>query len=226
MNANELSEVLALHAKWLIGDKEGQRADLRYANLSSANLSYADLSSADLRDADLRSANLRYANLSYANLRSANLRDANLRSADLRDANLRDADLRAANLRSADLRSADLSYADLSSADLRDADLSYASLSDDLLWEQYLSDVVPALLTAGGKTLAEVATPEIWACHSWRSGEIACPIGTAFDCSELSSVPALYRDQAERFIQFFDVGLIPLPDATDQTPTATREEGK
>lgn len=52
MNATELSEVLALHNKWLMGDG-GARA-----YLSEANLGGADLSDADLRGAKLREANL------------------------------------------------------------------------------------------------------------------------------------------------------------------------
>lgn len=154
MNADELSEVLALHKKWLMGGEGGKRADLSNAVLRNAILSNADLSYADL------------------------------------------------------------SYADLSNADLRNADLTNAILTDGVLWETFLSELVPALLTAGGKTLAEVATPEVWACHAWSSGGIACPIATAFDCSSLSGVPPLYRWQAERFIQFFDVGLVPLPTVT------------
>ena len=68
-----LTEILALHAKWLRDETGGERANLRSA----------DLSGADLRSADLSGANLRSADLSGADLRSADLRSANLRSADL-----------------------------------------------------------------------------------------------------------------------------------------------
>ena len=95
-------------------------------------------------------------------------------------------------------------------ANLRRANLSGANLGD-VLWEAYLSEVVPALLTAGGRTLEQVATPETWACHSWKADGVACPIATAFGVEALHQVPALYRQQAERFIWFFDQGLIPLP---------------
>ena len=161
MNATELSEVLVLHKKWLMGEDGGGRANLRGADLTGANLT-----GANLRDADLGRANLRGANLGRANLRGANLRDADLRGANL----------------------------------------------GGYLWEQYLSDVVPTLLTAGGKRVAEVATAETWSCHTWRGDGIACPIGTAFGCDSLDGVPLLYREQAERFIQFFDAGLIPRPE--------------
>ena len=75
----ELDKIIDNHKKWLqSGGAEGERADLRYADLSSANLRYANLRSADLSSANLRYANLRYADLSYANLSSADLRYADL----------------------------------------------------------------------------------------------------------------------------------------------------
>ena len=50
----ELDKIIDNHKKWLKSDgTEGERADLRYANLSSANLRYANLSHANLRSADL-----------------------------------------------------------------------------------------------------------------------------------------------------------------------------
>ena len=83
ISKEELKEILRKHLAWLNGEPDGEKADLRFANLRSADLSYADLRSADLRFADLSSADLSSANLSSANLSSANLRFANLRSADL-----------------------------------------------------------------------------------------------------------------------------------------------
>jgi hypothetical protein len=68
MKTDELTAILEKHAKWLRYEDGGERADLRYANLSNANLSNADLSNANLRN-----ANLRYADLSNANLSSADL---------------------------------------------------------------------------------------------------------------------------------------------------------
>ena len=69
----ELKQFLRKHKLWLVGDKDGERADLRNA----------DLSGADLRGANLRGADLRGANLRGADLRDADLRDANLSGADL-----------------------------------------------------------------------------------------------------------------------------------------------
>src|SRR5690242_7860682 len=65
---------------------------------------------------------------------------------------------------------------------------------------EYKRDIVPALLRAGGRALAEVATQETWACHSWQN----CPMAEAFRVHDLSDIPPLYRWQAERFIQLFD----------------------
>ena len=67
----ELKEVLEKHAKWLNGEKGGERANLQGANLRSANLQDANLEDADLQDADLRGANLRSADLRGADLRHA-----------------------------------------------------------------------------------------------------------------------------------------------------------
>ena len=73
MTQEKLNEIVASHGRWLVDKATGERANLRYANLSSANLS---------------GANLRYANLSGADLRGANLSGADLRDADLSRANL------------------------------------------------------------------------------------------------------------------------------------------
>jgi hypothetical protein len=121
---------------------------------------------------------------------------------------LRDADLRSADLRYADLRSADLSSANLRSANLSDE----TALSGGFVWKAYLEELVPALLTAGGKKLEEVANPETWACHSWGEEEkqLACPIATAFSVHSIVDVPILYREQANFFIQIFDQKIVPL----------------
>ena len=117
---------------------------------------------------------------------------------------------------------ADLRSADLSGADLRSAVLSGAWLSDGVQWEEYLTDVVPALCTAGGRTLAEVATEEHWNCHSWNGIGVGCPMAAAFGVKELSGIPALYRGQAERFIQLFDALLIPRPTPSEHRAPSHR----
>jgi hypothetical protein len=153
-----------------------------------------------------------------ANLGGANLRGADLYGADLRGADLYGADLRGANLGGADLRGANLGGADLRGANLYGADLRGANLGDEtrlpagFVWREYLEELVPQLLTAGGKKLEEVANPITWDCHSWGAEEqqLACPIATAFSVHSIDKVPLLYREQANFFIQMFDGRMISL----------------
>ena len=106
----ELEQFLRKHKLWLRNEKDGEKANLSWADLSGANLSGANLSGADLSWADQRGANLREADLSGANLREANLREADLSGANLSGADLSWADLSGANLSGADLSWADLDY--------------------------------------------------------------------------------------------------------------------
>ena len=93
------------------------------------------------------------------------------------------------------------------------ADLSYANLSfaDNLrlptgeTWQEYLTETVPALLTAGGKSLGDFA--EAFQCHEWTN----CPMAFAFGVHNLKNIPILYRPRAEQFIMFFDGKQIPWP---------------
>ena len=71
MTKAELKIVLERHAKWLLGKKGGERADLGGADLGGAYLGGADLGGADLRGADLRGAYLRGADLGGAYLGGA-----------------------------------------------------------------------------------------------------------------------------------------------------------
>ena len=64
MTKLEIKQALELHEKWLNGENEGERADLRGAYLSGANLRGAYLGDANLGGANLGGANLRGANLS------------------------------------------------------------------------------------------------------------------------------------------------------------------
>lgn len=58
MDKGKLQEILDKHSKWLRGEPDGERANLRGANLYGANLYYANLGGADLSGADLHGANL------------------------------------------------------------------------------------------------------------------------------------------------------------------------
>lgn len=179
-------------------------------SLWSANLQSVDLRSANLESANLQSANLRSANLQSADLRSANLQSTNLRSADLWSADLRSADLQLANLQlanlqSANLREANLRSAHLWSAHLRSANLQLATLPDGLSWETYCTETVPALLTAGGKSLEDILSTGCWDCNDWENG----PMHVAFGIDRPEDGPPLLIPRIREFAQFFDAGLIP-----------------
>ena len=98
MTKTELNEILEKHRKWVNGEDDGERADLRRADLSGANLSEANLSEANLSGADLSGANLSEADLIGADLSGADLRRADLSGANLIEANLIGANLSGANL--------------------------------------------------------------------------------------------------------------------------------
>jgi len=119
--------------------------------------------------------------LSYANLSYANLSGAALRGADLRGANLCGANLRGA------------------AGDF--------IIPDGIRFSAYLKEVVPALLTAGGKSIQQIVEAKAWDCHSWDN----CPMAVAFSVHSIDDVPLLYQPRAQEFIQFFDAGLIPEP---------------
>ena len=215
-----LKEALEAHRAWILNKEDGKcanlsRADLGGAilrganlsdtNLSNANLSRANLSEAKLSAADLSGANLSGANLSRADLSRADLGDTNLSNAYLRGANLSDTNLSSAILSGAILSGANLSGVDLSSAYLSGANLSGANLENGLSWERYLSEVVPDLCIAGGKSLEEVAA--VWDCHSWEN----CPMHVAFGVNSIDEIPEMHRLEVERFVMFFDQKLIPRP---------------
>jgi len=95
---------------------------------------------------------------------------------------------------------------------LKGANLEGAYLNGDTTietgetWNQYLVEVLPALLTAGGRPISDVLMLQHWTCHSWEN----CPIAAAFQADGLSGVPMLLRPRAQQFIRLFDAKLIPL----------------
>jgi len=188
-------------------------ANLDGANLTRANLTRANLYGANLYGANLTRANLTGANLAWANLTGANLTWANLDGANLTGANLAWANLYGANLTRANLDGANLYGANLDGANLDGANLDGATrLPTGETWQEYVEQVVPALLTAGGKSLEECK--EHWECHTWSN----CPMAWAFNCSGLEGVPILFRPRAAQFIQFFDAKLLPCPCAEPVAP--------
>ncbi|MCI0372780.1 MAG: pentapeptide repeat-containing protein, partial [candidate division NC10 bacterium] len=81
-----------------------------------------------------------------------------------------DANLRGANLRGADLRGANLGGADLGGANLGGAkNAETVRLDTGETLREYIDNVLPALLTAGGKTIE--AAVAAWEYHIWKN----CP---------------------------------------------------
>ena len=231
----DAQSMVADHKKWLESGGQPvlranlQEADLGKACLAGANLQRAYMQGANLRGADLRGANLRRAHLEGANLEGANLRGADLRAAnapwarlvgaDLRDADLQTASLQRANLQGAYLQGVNLRGADLEGADLQGTDLEGVSLAranpveitlpTGETVQEFIDEVVPVLLTAGGKTLEEIVATGAWEHHDWSNN----PVAVAFDCDwpTGTGVPMLLRPRADQFFQLFNAGLIPCP---------------
>ena len=79
ISAEELSNILDEHEKWLRTDnEEGKCADLSCADLREANLREVNLSGASMRDADLRGIDMSGTNLNGTDLGGADLSGANL----------------------------------------------------------------------------------------------------------------------------------------------------
>jgi hypothetical protein len=110
ITATDLQAKLSAHARWLAGDEDGVRLNLRGVDLTLADLRGANLTRADLSGADMRWASLIGANLTRANLSGANLTRANLSGADLSGADMRWASLIGANMTWANLSDADLDF--------------------------------------------------------------------------------------------------------------------
>ena len=122
-----------------------------------------------------------------------------------------------------DLRGADLGGAHLRGAHLRDADLRGARLETGETMAQYIESVVPALCTAGGRTIEEVATA--WNCHDWGN----CPMHVAFNGAESPDdprVPMLLRPRVHQFVRLFDARLLPNPLGEKASPACPVTPGQ
>ena len=122
------------------------------------------------------------------------------------------------------LSGADLSGANLSGATLSGADLSGAKelrLPTGELLSEYFTDTLPALLTAGGKSLESFR--EHWECHSWDN----CPMHHAFDAMSEEACPVLLRPHVRQFVELYDARQIPwsVVQATIDKHAAGSSEG-
>ena len=74
MKQSKLNRILDQHKLWLESNgSQGERADLRGANLRGANLVRADLSDADLRGANLSDSILNSKHMAYAKVDQSQL---------------------------------------------------------------------------------------------------------------------------------------------------------
>jgi hypothetical protein len=159
------------------------------ATVEAAVKARADLAGADLARADLVGANLEGADLARADLAGANLAGANLEGANLEGADLARADLEGASIKM--------------SPDTR--------IETGETWKEYLEQVVPQLIAAGGHAVTERA----WACHTWDN----CPMAEAFGVHATSGAPILLRPRIDQFVRYFDAGLIPMPECVVKEPS-------
>ena len=111
------------------------------------------------------------------------------------------------------LEAAVKSNTNLRGANLWDANLGGVQISPETrldtgeTFKQYLEEVVPQLLTAGGKTVKEIVKSKAWDCHEWSN----CPMAFAFGIKDTSEAPILLRPRVAQFIKLFDAKLIPEP---------------
>lgn len=140
MNHSKLKKILDQHRLWVESSKrQGERADLRGADLYNTDFQNLNLNDVNFVGADLRSANFGNTSLSGANFGSANLCSANLYNADLTranfyNANLQDTDLINANLQGANLRGANFQGANLTGANQRSSNFKDAFGLPDISW--------------------------------------------------------------------------------------------
>lgn len=153
-------------------------ADLVGADLLGANLSGADFASANLKGADLAHANLSDVIFARANLIGANFTGSNLKGAIFMDANL--------------------SGSNFAGATVSDETI----LPQGVTWGEFVAEVVPALLTATGKPLADAE--DHFACHTWAN----CPMAWVFGVTTMRAVPAQWRLWASEFLRWFDADVL------------------
>lgn len=178
-------DALALHEKWLNGDRGGRRfvGPLRMRQKGSPYRegAFVDLRGADLRYAELVESQLYHLNLEGANLQSANLSGSSLGFCNLKDSILCDVEfftgvsMRFVDLQGADLRDSNwgrgpsiLNPVNLESADLRGANffnkLELCAVLTNVKFSKYTSG---DNLAAAAK-LGDIGRPE----RLLRSGSI------------------------------------------------------
>lgn len=210
ITADQLQLVLAKHQLWLDTEGEyGDRADLSQTNLTGVTLGKANLHRVDFTGANLANADLSHARLHHANFEGANLSEVKLIGAELHHV----------NFSRAKLVGADLSGANFIFSDIFQSNFAGAIFSDDTVietadtWREYLDSVVPALLTAGGKTVEQIVKAGAWDPSSWPPGPtwVHTPVGVAFGVPDHDELPKLLWPRVVQFDWYFVNDLIPKP---------------
>ena len=162
VDQSTLSELVAMHARFVSGRSGGMRLNIALCNAIGLNFSGFELSEAELRGARLSQsvftgASLKRANLFGADLRLCDMRQCDLTSADLRGAILRGSNLERAMMQRADARNGTLMQRQTGgglerlneaadqgegAASLRGVDLTGAKLSGEALQATDLSNAI------------------------------------------------------------------------------------
>jgi len=108
MTQQDLNLVVEKHKRFMIGQKNGQRACLKFTDLSGLNLQGVDLSHADFTGSNLTDSNMSNGIFVSSCFFACDIRNANLENTNFRRADFRGAYVAGANLTGADLDSADL----------------------------------------------------------------------------------------------------------------------
>jgi len=151
INQRELDVILDKHAKFMRGQKGGQR-DFRGAYVAGANLTGADLASADLREGKIMNAtddgnlNNRPSNEMGENSFNTIFTGAKMAETDLSgvkaiSADFSDADMTGVTMQEATLTSVSFEGANLTDADLTGSDLTEANLQDTVMRGTVLKSV-------------------------------------------------------------------------------------
>lgn len=231
INRDEVLRRLDAHDRWLTtepqesGSFEG-RLDLRYCHLQGfdfrdRNLGFGLLEGANLEQADLRNAWCYRTNFAKAELYGARCDYADLEQADLSQARCQGASFPAAKLRKAKLWQAKFSHCwwspwPLTLTVLNGAEMNECILPSGEIWQSFVDQVSPQLLTLRGHNLADLV-----AASGWTPTVKRCqwPICLAFDTvsDDLHLFPALLQPRVAQWLHYFEAGILP-PPAHPATP--------
>ena len=145
LDQTQLSAVIARHAWFKRGSKQGARANLAFHDLSGLSFAGGDLSGADMTGALMKGIDARGADFS----------DATLYGADLRLAQLQQINLSRADMRGCCLRGADLTSAVLELANIREGSLARVGDENRISFEVTPAELVGASLKGADLTRAQ-----------------------------------------------------------------------